>query len=107
MIDLNLTQIEQIFAARVANARDNARPANTAGNPRTTADQIGCALAELYECGAAIGLSINELNAITNRYVEYNDEGDVWPRPMGNVLPFGQRLRKQPGGRRLALSVNG
>jgi hypothetical protein len=91
MIDLNLTQIEQIFAARVANSRDNARLADTAGYMRTTADQIGCALADLYECGAAIGLSTSELNAITNRYVEYNDEGDVWPRPMGNVVPFGQR----------------
>ena len=106
MVDLNLTQIEQIFAARVANARDNARLASAAGFVRTTAHEIGCALADLYEIGATIGLSISDLNAITNRYVEYNDEGDVWPRPMGNVIPFGQR-RKQSTGRRPALSVNG
>jgi hypothetical protein len=81
--------IEQTFAAAVINARGFAKIASTAGIPQRTCDQVACALADLWEAGRDEGLTTAEIQAIANRYVDYDDDDEAWPRQMaGNVVPF-------------------
>jgi hypothetical protein len=81
-------ELEQRFACQVANARGYARVLNTAGFPQTTADQVGCALGELWHDSVPLGLSSHEVSEIVNSYVEYDDDGEAWPRDIGNVVPL-------------------
>jgi hypothetical protein len=81
--------IEQSFAAAVANARGNAKIANTAGFPQRVCDQVAGALADLWEHGRGAGLSGDDIQAIVDRYVEWDDQDEAWPREMpGNVVPL-------------------
>jgi hypothetical protein len=86
----NPTELEQRFACQVINARTYARRCNTAGILQTTADQIFCALADLWHDSIPLGLSSGEVSEIADKYVEYDDDGDAWPRDMGNVVPLGR-----------------
>jgi len=49
-------EIEQRFAAALANSRGYAKLWNTAGCPQSHHDQVGCALIELWEDGRKAGL---------------------------------------------------
>lgn len=81
--------IEQTFAAEVINARGTSRLANTAGWPQRACDQVAGALADLWDAGRDAGLSGADIQAIADRHVEYDDDGEPWPRPTGgNVTPF-------------------
>ena len=85
-----VTDIEQHFAAAVANSRGYAKFWSTVGFPQTTADQVGCALAELWEEGRGRGLSGDEIQKIADRYVGYDDDGEAWPRAsaFNGVVPL-------------------
>jgi len=91
MSDRDPIEIEQRFACQVANAQSYARLGNTAGFPQTAADQVCCALGELWEDGIKVGLSCSDVTAIAKKYVEYDEDGEAWPRPMGNVVPLGRQ----------------
>jgi hypothetical protein len=83
-----MQDIEQAFAAAVANARGNAKIAATAGHPLNASDQVAGALAELWERGRAAGLSADAVQAVADRYVVW-DGDNPWPREMpANVVPF-------------------
>jgi hypothetical protein len=46
-------------------------------------------LADLWEAGRDEGLTTAEIQAIANRYVDYDDDDEAWPRQMAsNVVPF-------------------
>jgi hypothetical protein len=80
--------IEQSFAAAVANARGYAKLANTAGFPQSVPDQVNCALMELWECSTAT-LSRGDIHAIADRYVEWDDQNEPWPRQLAaNIVPL-------------------
>jgi hypothetical protein len=79
--------LEQIFAAEVLNARGNAKLCNTAGIPQTVSDQVGCALADLWQHGSAAGMKSADIQAIADRWVEWDGDEQPWPRsPDGNVV---------------------
>lgn len=81
--------IESKFAAEVINARGNSRLANTAGWSQRACDQVAGALADLWEAGRDAGLSSADIQAIADRHVEHDADGEAWPRsPAGNVVPF-------------------
>jgi hypothetical protein len=79
-------ELETSFAAAVANAASSAAILRKHGLSQTPADQVGCALADLWDHGIATGLSCREVSAIANKYVEYDADGEAWPRSMGNVF---------------------
>jgi hypothetical protein len=82
-------EIELAFAAAVINASGFAKIASTAGIPQRACDQVACALCDLWEAGGNEGLTSVEIQAIANRYVEYDDDDEAWPREMAeNVVPF-------------------
>jgi hypothetical protein len=82
-------KIEQTFAAEVANARGNARLANTSGFPQRICDQVAGALAELWAAGREAGISARDIDAIAKRYVEFDANDEAWPRSLPeNVVPF-------------------
>lgn len=84
-----MENIEQTFAAEVINARGYAKIANTAGMPQRACDQVACALADLWDAGRSNGMSSADIQAIANRYVEYDADDEAWPRSLvGNVVPF-------------------
>jgi hypothetical protein len=84
-------ELERTFAAQVVNARIYAQRLTTAGIDQTAADQVGCALADLWNDSVPLGLDSRQVSEIANRYVEYDADGEAWPRDLGNVVPFGQR----------------
>jgi hypothetical protein len=50
---------------------------------------VGCALAELWERGNDAGLSSGDIQAIADRYVEWDDQENPWPRPLAtNIVPL-------------------
>jgi len=94
MTDRDPIEIEQRFAAQIANASSYARMANTAGFQQTAADQVGCALADLWEDGIKAGMSSGDVAVIACRYVEYDEDGEAWPRRMGNIVPLERPARR-------------
>jgi hypothetical protein len=79
--------IEQTFAAEVLNARGGARLASTAGIMQTASDQVEGALAELWKKGTAAGMTGDAMQAIADRWVEWDAKDRPWPRsPSGNVI---------------------
>lgn len=88
LVDSKMDDIEQRFAAAIANARGYARLSNTAGFPQSVPDQVSCALAELWEHGRG-ALSGEEIQEIADRHVEWDAEDEPWPRQIAaNVVPF-------------------
>lgn len=84
-----LMQIESSFAAAIVNARGFAKMANTAGIAQSASDQTVAALAELWKAGREAGLSGTVIQEIADRWVEWDDDGEPWPRPPGsNVIPL-------------------
>ena len=83
-------EIEQRFAAALANSRGYAKLWNTAGCPQSHHDQVGCALIELWEDGRKAGLSGDEIQKIADTYVEYDDAGEALPRAsaFSGVVPL-------------------
>jgi len=80
---------EQAFAAAVANARGNAKLADTAGFPQTAFDQVMCALVELWEDGRNEGLSGDDIQAVVDQWVFWDEHDNPWPREMAdNVTPL-------------------
>ena len=70
-------------------ARGHARVANTAGLVQTVSDQVGAALADLWEDGRSVGLTTADIAAVAAQHVEYDGDGDPCPRPPAvNVFPF-------------------
>jgi hypothetical protein len=80
--------IEQAFAAAVANARGEAKILATAGCfPANAADQVAGALA--VKDGTASGMSADDIQAIANRWVEWDEDQNPWPRAViDNVVAF-------------------
>jgi hypothetical protein len=85
-------EIESKFAAVVASARGVARLPNTAGIERRACEVLVGAQCDLWDEGTAAGLSPSEVEAIANRYVEWDINSDPWPKPPdlpdGNVVAF-------------------
>lgn len=82
-------EIEQAFAAAVINARGNAKLAGTLGFRQRACDQVAGALADLWEAGRAEGMTTADIQAIADRYVEYGDHDEAYPRVLdSNVVPF-------------------
>jgi hypothetical protein len=75
-------EIEQIFAAAVLNASGMDKIANSAGVPQSACDQVVGALADLWVAGRAAGLSGTDIQAIADRHVYWDEEGDPWPQEM-------------------------
>ena len=82
--------VEQAFAAAVANARGEAKILATAGCfPTNASDQVAGALAVLWKDGTASGMSADDIQAIANRWVEWDDDQNPWPRAViDNVVAF-------------------
>jgi hypothetical protein len=82
--------IEQAFAAAVANARGEAKILATAGCfPANASDQVAGALAVLWKDGKDAGMSADDIQAIANRWVEWDEDDNPWPRAViDNVVPF-------------------
>jgi hypothetical protein len=84
-----MSDIEQSFAAAVANARGEARILATAGFPQTASDQVAGALIELWDRGRAAGMATDDIQAIANRWVEWDEGNNPWPRAViDNVVPL-------------------
>ncbi|KRR09971.1 hypothetical protein CQ12_06045 [Bradyrhizobium jicamae] len=82
-------EIEQTFAAAVANAHGMAKIVNSAAIPQSASDQVAAALAELWEAGRVAGMTGADIQVIADRHVYWDDDGEPWPRPPGsNVVPF-------------------
>ena len=57
--------------------------------PKAACDQVVSALADLWVAGRAAGMSGSEIQAIAERHVYWDDEGDPQPLPPGsNVMPL-------------------
>ena len=83
------TEIEQIFAAAVLNASGTAKIANHASVPEIACDQVVSVLADLWVAVRAAGMSGSEVQAIAERHVDWDDQGDPQPLPPGsNVMPL-------------------
>jgi hypothetical protein len=81
--------IEQAFAAAVANARGEAKMLATAGFPQTASDQVAGALVVLWKDGIDAGMPSDDIQAIANRWVEWDEDHNPWPRAViDNVVPF-------------------
>jgi hypothetical protein len=82
--------IEQAFAAAVANARGEAKILATAGCfPANASDQVAGALAVLWKDGKDAGMSADDIQAIANRWVEWDEDDNPWPRAViDNVVAF-------------------
>jgi hypothetical protein len=81
-------EIETVFAATVVNAARYAVKARKHGYRQTTGDQIDCAISDLWDAARAEGLPRREVQAIVDRYVDVDANGEARARPMGNVVPF-------------------
>lgn len=82
-------EIETAFAAALVNAARYAAIARKHGHAQTSADQVDCALMELWETGRSDGMASSEIQGIADKYLDYAD-GEPRVRPMGNVVPFGR-----------------
>jgi hypothetical protein len=79
--------LEQTFAAEVLNARGNAKFCNTTGFPQTVSDQVDCTLMQLWENGRAADMASADIQAIADRWVEWDVNDQPAPRsPDSNVL---------------------
>ena len=77
-------EIENKFAAQVANAIGNSKLANTIGMDQSISDQIEMALADLWDEGIKAGMTTDYIQAIANRHVE-----NGLPRALpSNVTPM-------------------
>jgi hypothetical protein len=76
-----MDDIEQVFAAHVFNAERNAAAVRATGWRQTAADQVACALAELWQKAP------DRAAEISGRYVVYDNAGNAWPRncDRGNI----------------------
>ena len=72
--------MEREFESAVANAHSVAKQVRDAGYPHYRAcDEIYAALAELWEDGRHAGMSDEAIQAIADRYVYWDRDGEAWP----------------------------
>ena len=84
-----MPDIEQSFAAAVANARGEGRILATAGYSLDASDQVAGALAVLWEDGRAAGMAGDDIHAIAERWTYWDKHGNPWPRAeISDVVPF-------------------
>jgi hypothetical protein len=86
--------IEQIFAAAVFSAEKEAAEARKEGIPYTASDVIEEARSDLWSVGYAQGHKRDDIQAIADRYVVWDEQDRPWPRKdidLGNVVPIGEK----------------
>ena len=85
-------EIEAKFAAVVASARGRTRLADAEGAEQRVTEVLIIALCDLWDEGTAAGFSPTQIEAIANRYLEWDANNDPWPKPSdlpdGNVVAF-------------------
>ena len=74
--------IELIFAAQVFNAEKSAADWRKHGIMQTTSDQVCAVYDDFWQCGIAMGYDPDELTKIANRYIEWDESDEPWPRAM-------------------------
>ena len=80
-------EIENKFAAVVASARGRTRLADAEGTEQRVTEVLINALCDLRDEGTAAGLSPSQIEAMANRYLEWDSNNDPWPKP-NNVVSF-------------------
>jgi hypothetical protein len=75
------SEMEREFESAVANAHSVADRIRAAGYPHYRAcDEIWAALADLWSEGRCAGMSDEAVQAIADKYVEWDDADEAWPR---------------------------
>lgn len=74
------------------NAEQDATAFRWHGHPQTASDQVIGALGDLWEIAPTLGYSSAQISDIAERWVEWDEAGEPWPRSFpANIVALRDR----------------